>query len=435
MRVLVLGGAGLQGKTAIYDLSRSPEVEHIVCADMNPEAIKPYLPLLDAAKVSLAAVDASDPAALEALMKGEGEVVAGGGADGCGSGGGASGPFDVVIDVLPVRFLPNVCVAALEAGANVVNTMYGHQVPKWFHDRAVARGIAFLPEAGLDPGIDLVLCRYGCSQLDEVHELHSLCGGIPEPAAIDNPLKYKISWTWDGVLLSYKRPAVMMRDGQVITVDPKDQHAPEWVAHIIIPGVGKLESILNGDAMVFADQLGVAGTIRNTTRCTLRWPGHSYLWKTFYDLGFLSDEPVEGLGGGAAAAGAVGPAGARGAGGVTPHEFMVHHLGPRLQYGPGERDMVVMRIIVGGLKDGKRLRLTFDLVDRRDLTTGFMAMNRTVGFTVSICAQMMARGEIKGRGLLHAVRDIPARRFLDELRKRGIFINETREMGETTGRT
>ncbi len=407
MNVLVLGGAGLQGKAAIYDLSKSFSVERIVCADQNPDALKPYLHLMDASKIFFAKVDASDTAALTSLMKG---CVA-------GSSSTASA-FDVVIDVLPVRYLPNVCAAALEAGVNVVNTMYGHQVPDWFHAKAVERGIAFLPEAGLDPGIDLVLCRYGCSQLDEVHELHSMCGGIPEPAAIDNPLKYKISWTWNGVLLSYKRPAVMMRDGEVITVDPKDQHAPGWVATTIIPGVGKLESILNGDAMEFAEQLGVARALRNTTRSTLRWPGHSYLWKTFYDLGFLSDEPVPGLGGG-----------------VTPHEFMVHHLGPRLQYGPQERDMVVMRTIVGGVKGGEPARLTFDLVDSRDLATGFMAMNRTVGFSVSICAQMLARGEIKGRGLLQAVRDIPPRRFLDELRKRGITITETMETGQAEGTT
>ena len=33
MRILVLGGAGLQGKAVLYDLSRSRQVKEVVCAE------------------------------------------------------------------------------------------------------------------------------------------------------------------------------------------------------------------------------------------------------------------------------------------------------------------------------------------------------------------------------------------------------------------
>ena len=33
-----------------------------------------------------------------------------------------------------------------------------------------------------------------------VTELVSLCGGIPDPVAADNPLKYKVSWSPRGML-------------------------------------------------------------------------------------------------------------------------------------------------------------------------------------------------------------------------------------------
>jgi hypothetical protein len=48
----------------------------------------------------------------------------------------------------------------------------------------------------------LVMLIHNCSlrYFDEVFKLNSYCGGIPEKAACDNPLKYKISWnierTW-----------------------------------------------------------------------------------------------------------------------------------------------------------------------------------------------------------------------------------------------
>jgi len=309
--------------------------------------------------------------------------------------------------VLPVVFMGNIVEAALKAKVHVVNTMYGQQMPKGVHERALEKGIILMPESGLDPGIDLVLCGYGTSRMDEVFELHSYCGGIPEPRAIDNPLKYKISWTWQGVLSFYKAPARMMKEGQIIDIPARDLHAEQWVETIDFPGMGPLELIPNGDAVLFAEYLGLSKTLRSTTRCSIRWPGHSALWRNLIDLDFLSDEPVKGL-----------PFE------VTPTQFMAKHLEPRLQYKEGERDIVVMRIIIVGKKDGKAIKITYDLFDTRDLETGLFAMNRTVGYTASIVAQMIVNGEIKGRGLLTPIRDIPYTRFLTEIGRRGISIKE-----------
>ena len=39
MNVLVLGGCGIQGKGALYDLSHNPSMDRIICADLDPESI------------------------------------------------------------------------------------------------------------------------------------------------------------------------------------------------------------------------------------------------------------------------------------------------------------------------------------------------------------------------------------------------------------
>jgi len=49
-------------------------------------------------------------------------------------------------------------------------------------------------------------------------------------------------------------------------------------------------------------------------------------------------------------------------------------------------------------------------------------MQRTVGFTASIGAQMILRGDIQERGLLSPITDVPADVFFEELRQRGITI-------------
>lgn len=389
MKILVLGGSGLQGRAVLHDLSRSSQVREVICADIHFEPLSKFERFLDMKKIKLRKLDVKDKSALVSLMKDR---------------------VDIVIDVLPAAFMGIVAEAAVEVGVSTVNTMYGHMLPKGIHERALEKGITIMPEAGLDPGIDLVLCGYGVSRMDEVNELYSYCGGVPELRAIDNPLKYKITWTWNGVLLSYKRPARIMRGGQVIDIPAEDQHAERWIETINFPGVGELELIPNGDAMIFAEYLGISKTLQSTSRCSMRWPGHSAFWKKMVDLKFLSEEPVPGL-----------PCE------ITPHQFMVKHLEPQLQYKEGERDLVIMRNIVIGKKDGKGKKMTFDMLDMRDLETGLFAMNRTVGYTASIVAQMIANGEIEKKGFLAPVRDIPYNRFLQEISKRGIVIKEKSE--------
>ena len=59
MKVLVLGGCGIQGKTAVYDLSRNPGVQEVICADANLEGIEAIAGALDMSKVRTARLDAS----------------------------------------------------------------------------------------------------------------------------------------------------------------------------------------------------------------------------------------------------------------------------------------------------------------------------------------------------------------------------------------
>jgi saccharopine dehydrogenase-like NADP-dependent oxidoreductase len=108
---------------------------------------------------------------------------------------------------------------------------------------------------------------------------------------------------------------------------------------------------------------------------------------------------------------------------VVPREFLRSLLEPQLQYKDGERDVAVIRVDARGLKAGKRKRVIYQVIDRRDLRTGFTAMTRTTGYTTSIGAQMILRGDIQKRGILTPIRDVPFEIFSAELRKRGIHVD------------
>jgi saccharopine dehydrogenase-like NADP-dependent oxidoreductase len=264
-----------------------------------------------------------------------------------------------------------------------------------------------MPECGLDPGIDLVLYGEAKRRFDELDVINSYCGGIPERSACDNPLNYKVSWVFEGVLASTKRESRIIRDGQTIEIPGARQHDTDYVHPVDFPGLGTLEAIPNGNAVFFTDALGATGTIRETGRYSLRWPGWSALWRPLKQLGFLSEDPVPGL-----------------ACPVSPYQMLDKLLGPQLQYRRHEKDLVAMLNIFEGSKNGRSVRLTSRLLIERDLETGLMAMAQGVAYPASIVAQMIATGAIQGKGVLSPMRDIPCPAFMEALQSRGIVVEE-----------
>lgn len=384
LRILVLGGCGIQGKAAVFDLARSPEVDEVICADLDPDGIGSLSEAIDMAKVRREPVDAGDSDQLVRLCR----------------------QAHVVIDLLPRQFMETVCRAAIRAGVGVVNTNYAYPIAH-LNDMAQQANVAIMPECGLDPGIDLVLYGEARRRFDELQVINSYCGGFPERAASDNPLGYKVSWVFEGVLASTKRPGRLIREGTVIDISAERQHDPAYVHTVDFPGLGTLEAIPNGDAVFFTDALGVTATIRETGRYSLRWPGWSAFWRPLKQLGFLDETPVAGL-----------PCK------VSPYQLVDKLLAPQLQYKREEKDLVAMLNVFEGLQDGRRRRLTSRLLIERDLKTGIMAMAQGVGFPAAIVARMIARGEIPEKGLLSPMTHVPYPAFIDALQRRNIMVEE-----------
>lgn len=385
MKALLLG-SGMQGKAALHDLAGCPDVEAVTAADLDITGLEAFVRERGyGSKVSCAVADAADPEAVDRLL--------------------APG-FDVMVDLLPVPLHDAVTAAAVRRAIHVVNSSYPGPGILALADEAAAKGVAILTECGMDPGIDLILLGAAVRSLDGVDEIVTYGAGFPEPAAADNALRYKVTWNFEGVLKSYRRPARVIRDGEIVDIPATGMFHPANIHEIIIDELGALEAFPNGDALKYLAPLGLeAAGLRRMERCVLRWPGHCAFWKAIVDAGLLDDEPVD-VGGAA----------------VDRKRFLAAALEPHLQYGPRERDVVVVRADVRGYKDGKRARAVFELIDRRDLDTGFFAMNRTVGFAASIGAQLIGRGEIAGRGLLSPLADVPFDAFARELAIRGIDI-------------
>lgn len=391
-KVLVLG-FGLQGKAVIQDLEQGDLVSEVVVADLDPQAMRGFFERKGYRKCRAVGLDATHQGALLELI----ETVA----------------PQITISMLPTEFNFPVARAALTAGCSFVSSSYADRVAE-LDAEARAKEVTLLPEMGMDPGIDLVLGRLAVDELDVVHGLYSYGTGLPEPdCAGDNPLHYKITWTFDGVLKAYKRSSRILKDGREVAIAGEEIFRDEHGHTVEIAGLGPLEAYPNGDAIHYIEVFGLGSEVRDMGRFALRYPGHRRFWAVMAQLGFIDDKPLP-LDGGS----------------ISPRQFLVRHLTPKLQFAANERDVIVLRVTAWGLKAGRQRRVTYQLIDYRDLNTGLFAMNRTVGYTASIAAQMILKGQIAAAGVLSPTRDVPPEALLRELKARGMKIEHRTEESE-----
>ncbi len=381
---VVLLGLGLQGRAALYDLVKHSTFEKIIAVDIVQQAVDWAQEKFSDEHVKVLQFDVAKDASLSELL--------------------TQYKNGVVVDLLPIQFIPLVSSAAITKGWHLVNTYYTHDVHQKLHQEAVNKGLAILPEFGLDPGIDLVVAGNGMSNMDTVTEFFSYGAGIPEPKACTNPLNYKISWIFEGVLNMYSRPATIIQNGETITIPAHDIFNEKWLREVIIDELGTLECHPNGDVTQYTS-LARLESVRNAGRYSMRYPGHAKFWNVMAKLGLLEDKKVK----------------------IDHHEFsqrkvLVRLFEPALQYAHNERDMTILKVELAGKKDGQSVQHVYEMVDYRDLETGFSSMSRTVGFVASIGAQMIQSGAISKKGLCNPLFDVPYEFFIKELEKRNIHV-------------
>jgi len=390
MKILVLG-VGKQGSVLVRDLIESDEVSEVVVGDINIERLKLYVDRLASEKVRAEKIDVTDHAKLVKLMKKD---------------------FDIVANALLWTYNVEVAKVAIEVGVNYVDL--GPSPGVFELDKAAkAAGVTIIPACGLDPGIDSVLEGYGARKLDKVEKIHMWCGGIPQKntPAYNNPIRYKITWWWEGAISTYCGTAEILRDSKIIEVEKLA--GPENPEVIKFPEpVGECEAFYVGAPLLLIKQLGLKD-VKEAWSKTVRWTGHCEIWRKLIDLGLTRTDlrlKIRGFE-------------------ITPREFLIELGEKTLQYEKGEGDLVVMRVHVIGEKNGEKIKYSYELIDFYDEKNGITAMARTTAYPCSIVTQMIARGDIKEKGVVHAGKigwhPQLAKSFLSELEKRNIHIHET----------
>ena len=373
------------------------------------------------------------------------------------------GDHDLAVSLLPYVYHPLVARLCVNHRKPMVTASYVKDEMRALDKAARDAGVILLNEIGVDPGIDHMSAMRVIDQIrsegGKLTEFSSYCGGLPAPDANNNPFGYKFSWSPRGVLLAGKNPARYLENGKVVDIPGEDLFSHHWPVEI--EGFGTLEGYPNRDCLPYIDTYGIHG-VTGMFRGTLRYPGWCETMRNIAKLGLLDETPRNDLAGLTYAQfmgmmiGKQGAATTRdvasflGISGDDPVLTKLEWLGlfgdkplptdvrspldvlagamlPRMQYAPGERDMLVMQHQFIAEYPDRKERITSTLVDY-GIPNGDSSMSRLVGLPAAIGAKLVLTGKITLTGVQVPVVPEIYTPVLNELETMGVRFSERTEV-------
>lgn len=197
---------------------------------------------------------------------------------------------DLVISYLPPDLHPIAAKECLANNAHLITASYtSAQMAAMDHD-VVNKGLIFLNETGLDPGIDhmdlMKLKEKIESENGKITSVKSCCGGLIAPESDNNLWGYKFTWSPMNVVLAGQTSAKYLQDGRKKIV-PYNRLF-ESTELIDVPGYGQFEAYPNRDSIQYLKLLGLEG-VENFYRATLRKPGFANAWNLLVKLGLTDN--------------------------------------------------------------------------------------------------------------------------------------------------
>lgn len=372
---------------------------------------------------------------------------------------------DVVISMMPAFLHPIIANDCLTFGKHLVTASYISNELKEMDADVKAKGLIFMNECGLDPGIDHMSAM---KVLDEIREkggnpvhFESFCGGLVAPESDDNIWNYKFSWNPRNVVVAGQGGAAKFLQQGTYKYIPY-QRVFKRTEFLEIEDYGRFEAYANRDSLSYREAYGLEkahtiyrGTMRrvgysrgwnmliqlgitddtytiedseNMTyrefinsflyyhptdsvevkfRLTLNIEQDDTIWDKFVALDFFNDEKKVGLKN------------------ATPAQILEKILSEKWLLQPEDKDMIVMYHKFGydmpGEEGTKQIDATMVCIGDDNVYTG---MAKTVGLPVAIIALQILNGNITTPGVQMPLTKEVYEPVLKELETFGIVFNE-----------
>lgn len=373
---------------------------------------------------------------------------------------------DVVISLLPAKFHPVVAQECLKQNKHLFTTSYVSPEMKSFDAEAKAKGLLFLNECGVDPGIDHMSAMKIIDEINhmggKLRSFESNTGGLVAPEYDNNPWNYKFTWNARNVILAGQAGAKFLQDKKYKYIPYQQLFKRTYRVSVL--DYGDFDVYANRDSLSYRDVYDLHD-IDTLFRGTMRRPGYCQAYDAFIQLGMTDDTYVmensdkltyrdfieaflpfrEGI--------SVEDNFCMTTGiekgsemykkfewlgifentqvtlaNATPAQVLQFIIEPKWELGKNDLDMIVMQHRFVYELNGKKLERKSSLVviGQDQIHT---AMSITVGVPLAIAVKLFLTGEMKASGVVIPVKPEVYNPLLNELENFGVkFIEEEKEL-------
>ncbi|MHA1510655.1 MAG: saccharopine dehydrogenase C-terminal domain-containing protein [Promethearchaeota archaeon] len=376
MKVVVLG-AGYVGNVIARDLAENPSTE-VSIVDINQEVLEKLTH--DNALHGICA-DLSNPNIIKDIVK----------------------DFDLVIGALPCFIGYKTLEAVIEVGKNIVDISFFEEDALILNELAKEKGVTAVFDCGVAPGLSNIILGYNDSILDETESFLCYVGGLP----VDRNwlFDYKSPYLPLEVIEDYINLARYIENSEIIVKpglsEPELLDFPE-IGTLVAFNTDGLRSLIKTMDIPFMKEK------------TLRYPDHIEQMRMLQKAGFFNTEEIDIKGKK-----------------IKPIEVTSRLLFDQWMFEEGDEDVTVMKIVIEGKKDDKKLRYTYDMLDKYDREKRRLSIARTTGYTCTAVAQIVLEGKFKETGIfppeLLGKHSEVYHQVIEYLKKRNVIFKETIE--------
>ena len=371
----------------------------------------------------------------------------------------------IVISMLPARFHIEVARDCISYGKHLVTASYISDDMQQLDQVAKEKGLVFMNEIGLDPGIDHMSAM---QVIDNIKDkggkmllFESFTGGLVAPQSDNNLWNYKFTWNPRNVVLAGQGGAAeFIQEG-------KYKYIPynrlfRRTEFIEVEGYGKFEVYANRNSLKYQSVYGLKD-ILTLYRGTIRKVGFSKAWNMFVHLGmtddtytipnsenlsyrefvnsFLPYSPTDSvelklrhslkidqddlMWNKIEVLDILNPTKTLGIKDATPAQGLQKILMDSWSLAPEDKDMIVMYHKFGYELEGKKYQIDSKMVAIGD-DQYYTAMAKTVGLPVAIAALRILNKKITTPGVQLPLNKEVYEPILKELQEFGIQFTETK---------
>ena len=268
--------------------------------------------------------------------------------------------YDLVIGAVPGFMGYEILRNILEEKKNIVDISFMPEDSRQLFHIAENNGVTALSDAGVAPGLSNLIFGREFYEYDHLDTAKCFVGGLPQNP--QPPWLYKSVFSPIDVIEEYTRPARLVENGHTVI-----KQAMTEIEKVDFVGVGELDAFNSDGLRSLLDM-----PIPNMVEKTLRFPGHIQKIIKMRDHGLFKADKIK----------------------ETAKTLINEWVPDKEDY-----DQTVMRLEFYGVKDGKTVSETYDLLDYYDKENYISSMARTTGYTCTAVAEILLSNKFTQKGV------------------------------------